>query len=58
MKSLRTLLRLYAIRCYNLAANYNLSAPFRPGITARKLTRAVGILRYLDAHPLAVNSSG
>ena len=41
-----------------LAANYSLNAPLRPGSTVRKLTRAVGILRYLDADPLAVNSSG
>jgi SRSO17 transposase len=37
-----------------VAAGYGLSAPFRQGLTARKLVRAVGIPRHLNVYPFGV----
>ena len=37
--------------CVLADAGYGLSAPFRQGLTARKLTWAVGIPRYLKVYP-------
>jgi SRSO17 transposase len=35
-------------------AGYGMSAPFRQALTARKLTRAVGIPRHLKVYPADV----
>src|SRR5262249_62414837 len=40
--------------CVLADAGYGLSAPFRQGLTARKLTWAVGIPRHLKVHPADV----
>ena len=40
--------------CVLADAGYGLSAPFRQGLTARKLTWAVGIPRHLKAYPADV----
>jgi len=40
--------------CVLADAGYGLSAPFRQGLTARKLTWAVGIPRHLKAYPVDV----
>ena len=37
--------------CALADAGYGLSAPFRQGLTARKLAWAVGIPRYLKVYP-------
>ena len=37
--------------CVLADAGYGLSAPFRQGLTARKLTWAVGIPRHLKVYP-------
>src|SRR6266403_78531 len=41
-------------RCVLADAGYGLSAPFRQGLTARKLTWAVGIPRHLKVYPVGV----
>ena len=41
-------------RCVLADAGYGLSAPFRQGLTARKLAWAVGIPRHLKVYPLGV----
>src|SRR3982075_468219 len=41
-------------RCVLADAGYGLSAPFRQGLTARKLTWAVGIPRHLKVYPADV----
>jgi SRSO17 transposase len=41
-------------RCVLADAGYGLSAPFRQGLTARKLTWAVGIPRHLKVYPIGV----
>ena len=41
-------------RCVLADAGYGPSAPFRQGLTARKLAWAVGIPRHLKVYPLAV----
>src|SRR5829696_7410943 len=40
--------------CVLADAGYGLSAPFRQGLTARKLTWAVGIPRHLKVYPVGV----
>jgi hypothetical protein len=40
--------------CIVADAGYGLSAPFRQGLTARKLVWAVGIPRHLKVYPLGV----
>src|SRR5208283_3255200 len=40
--------------CVLADAGYGLSAPFRQGLTARKLTWAVGIPRHLKVYPFGV----
>src|SRR2546429_6730473 len=40
--------------CVLADAGYGLSAPFRQGLTARKLTWAVGIPRHLKVYPADV----
>ena len=40
--------------CILADAGYGLSAPFRKGLTARKLTWAVGIPRHLKVYPVDV----
>jgi hypothetical protein len=44
--------------CVLTDAGYGLSAPFRQGLTARKLTWAVGIPRHLKVYPADVRMSG
>ena len=44
--------------CVLADAGYGLSAPFRQGLTARKLAWAVGIPRHLKVYPVGVNSFG
>src|ERR1700716_404964 len=41
-------------RCVLADAGYGLSAPFRQGLTARKLAWAVGIPRHLKVYPVGV----
>src|ERR1700761_2895120 len=41
-------------RCVLADAGYGLSAPFRQGLTARKLAWAVGIPRHLKVYPIGV----
>ena len=41
-------------RCVLADAGYGLSAPFRQGLTARKLPWAVGIPRHLKVYPVGV----
>jgi SRSO17 transposase len=41
-------------RCVLADAGYGLSAPFRQGLTARKLAWAVGIPRHLNVYPVGV----
>ena len=41
-------------RCVLADAGYGLSAPFRQGLTARKLACAVGIPRHLKVYPVGV----
>src|SRR5579863_5371432 len=41
-------------RCVLADAGYGLSAPFRHGLTARKLSWAVGIPRHLKVYPVGV----
>ena len=45
-------------RCVLADAGYGLSAPFRQGLTARKLAWAVGIPRHLKVTPLMCSSFG
>jgi SRSO17 transposase len=40
--------------CVLADAGYGLSAPFRQGLTARKLAWAVGIPRHLKVYPVGV----
>jgi SRSO17 transposase len=40
--------------CVLADAGYGMSAPFRQGLTARKLAWAVGIPRHLKVYPLSV----
>jgi len=44
--------------CVLADSGYGLSAPFRRGLTARKLTWAVGIPRHLKVYPAAVKMIG
>src|SRR5262249_15563740 len=44
--------------CVLADAGYGLSAPFRQGLTARKLAWAVGIPRHLKVYPADVRRSG
>jgi SRSO17 transposase len=44
--------------CVLADAGYGLSAPFRQGLTARKLAWAVGIPRHLKVHPADVQMIG
>ena len=44
--------------CVLADAGYGLSAPFRQGLTARKLAWAVGIPRHLKVYPADVQMSG
>ena len=41
-------------RCVLADAGYGLSAPFRQGLTARKLAWAVGVPRHLKVYPIGV----
>ena len=45
-------------RCVLADAGYGLSAPFRQGLTARKLAWAVGIPRHLKVYPVGVQLIG
>src|ERR671935_235200 len=46
--------RLWRQSCVLADAGYGLSAPFRQGLTARKLVWAVGIPRHLKVYPASV----
>ncbi len=44
--------------CVLADAGYGLSAPFRQGLTARKLAWAVGIPRHLKVYPVGPSRMG